>query len=53
MPDYYLGVDVGAESGRIMAGLWDGRHIRLQEIHRFSNGPVPLGNTLRWDLLQG
>ena len=47
----YLGVDVGAESGRVMAGLWDGRHIRLQEIHRFSNGPVPLGNTLRWDLL--
>lgn len=47
----YLGVDIGAESGRIMAGLWDGRKIRLEEIHRFSNGPVPIGDTLRWDLL--
>jgi rhamnulokinase len=47
----YLGVDVGAESGRIIAGLWDGRRIRLDEIHRFSNATVPVGETLRWDLL--
>ena len=47
----YLGVDVGAESGRIIAGIWDGKKVRLEEIHRFSNGAVPIGNTLRWDLL--
>ncbi len=47
----YLGVDIGAESGRVMAGLWDGRHIRLEETHRFGNGPVPIGGTQRWDLL--
>ncbi len=48
----YLAVDLGAESGRVMAGLWNGRKIRLEEIHRFPNGPVPLAGTLRWDVLR-
>src|SRR6267142_3380498 len=48
----YLGVDLGAESGRVMAGLWDGKRIRIEELHRFSNGPVERGGTLRWDVLR-
>jgi rhamnulokinase len=48
----YLGVDLGAESGRVMAGLWDGKRIRIEELHRFPNGPVELGGTLRWDVLR-
>jgi rhamnulokinase len=48
----YLGVDLGAESGRVMAGLWDGKRIRIEELHRFSNGPVELGGTLRWNVLR-
>src|ERR1035441_1171054 len=48
----YLAVDLGAESGRVMAGLWNGRKIRLEEIHRFPNGPVRLAGTLRWDVLR-
>ena len=24
----YLGLDLGAESGRVVAGLWDGRRMR-------------------------
>ena len=48
----YLGIDLGAESGRVMAGLWDGRQIRLEELHRFPNGPVPLAGTMRWDVLR-
>ena len=47
----YLAVDLGAESGRIMAGRFDGQHVSLHEIHRFSNGPVRLGGTLRWNLI--
>ncbi|MCX8510548.1 MAG: hypothetical protein ORN83_02225, partial [Chthoniobacteraceae bacterium] len=47
----HLAVDIGAESGRVMAGLWDGRRIRLQEIHRFANSAVAVGASLRWDLL--
>lgn len=48
----FLGVDLGAESGRVMAGLFDGRKIRIEQVHRFSNGAVSLGNTLRWDVLR-
>ena len=35
-----------------MAGIWDGRKIRLEEIHRFANGPVAVGDTIRWDVLR-
>jgi rhamnulokinase len=48
----YLAIDVGAESGRLIAGIWDGRKLRLEEIHRFANGPVVLGETIRWDVLR-
>jgi rhamnulokinase len=47
----YLAVDLGAESGRVVAGLFDGSKIQLQELHRFRNGPVSVGGTLRWDLV--
>jgi rhamnulokinase len=48
----YLAIDLGAESGRVMAGLFDGQHIRLEELHRFSNGPVNVADTIRWDVLR-
>ncbi len=47
----FLGVDLGAESGRLMAGLFDGQRMELNEIHRFANGPVAVSDTLRWDVL--
>src|ERR1051325_9280594 len=48
----YLAVDLGAESGRVIAGVWDGKRIRLEEIHRFLNEPVEISGTLRWDVLR-
>lgn len=48
----YLAVDLGAESGRVMAGIWNGKKLRLEEVHRFANGGVHLGDTLRWDVLR-
>lgn len=48
----YLGIDLGAESGRVVAGLFDGQRLRLEEIHRFSNGAVHVAETLRWDVLK-
>jgi rhamnulokinase len=48
----YLAVDLGAESGRVVAGVWNGRRLRLEEIHRFPNGPVLLGESIRWDVLR-
>lgn len=53
MPDQcYLAIDVGAESGRVVAGLFDGRQVRLEEVHRFPNGPVHVAGTMRWDVLR-
>ncbi len=48
----YLGVDLGAESGRVIAGVWNGRKLRLEEVHRFPNGPVHLADSIRWDVLR-
>ena len=47
----YLAVDLGAESGRVISGKFDGSQVTLNELHRFSNGPVKLAGTLRWDVL--
>jgi rhamnulokinase len=48
----YLAIDLGASSGRIVAGLWDGRVMALDELHRFPNGPVYLADSMRWDVLR-
>lgn len=45
----YLAIDLGAGSGRVMAGvLADGR-LALTEVHRFHNKPVTRHGTLYWD----
>lgn len=47
----YLALDLGAGSGRAIVGtIVDGR-ICLDEIHRFENKPVLLGDTLYWNFL--
>lgn len=33
----YLAVDLGAGSGRVLAGEFDGKHIELHELNRFEN----------------
>jgi rhamnulokinase len=48
----FLAVDLGAESGRVIAGLFDGQTVALDPLHRFPNGPVSIGGTLRWDVLR-
>ncbi|MCU0243053.1 MAG: rhamnulokinase [Vicinamibacteria bacterium] len=48
----YLAVDLGAESGRVVAGRWNGKTILPEEIHHFPNGPVQIADTLRWDVLR-
>ncbi len=47
----YVAIDLGASSGRHVAGRFDGRRLQLEEIHRFDNGPVIVGESLHWDLL--
>ena len=48
----YLAVDLGASSGRVLAGKYDGEKLHLEEVHRFGNGGVKVGPHLYWDLLR-
>jgi rhamnulokinase len=48
----YLAVDLGAESGRVVLGRFDGERVALEEIHRFPNTPVRLPDGLHWDVLR-
>ncbi|HTG45639.1 MAG TPA: rhamnulokinase family protein [Verrucomicrobiae bacterium] len=47
---HYLACDLGAESGRLMAGTLDRGKLSLQEIHRFENKPLREGASLRWNV---
>ena len=47
----YAAIDLGAESGRVVRGRFDGERIALDVVHRFANRPVRLPDGLRWDLL--
>lgn len=50
MNPYYLGIDIGASSGRhILAHLEEGRMV-LEEIHRFPNGMVEKDGENVWDV---
>ncbi len=46
----YLAADFGASSGRLVAGLYDGGRIQLEDVARFPNGGVRLAGRLHWDL---
>lgn len=50
MIDTFLAVDLGAESGRVMAVLLADGRASLAEIHRFPNQPVKLPSGLHWDI---
>ncbi|MCS7470651.1 rhamnulokinase [Stieleria sp. ICT_E10.1] len=52
MPDtpVHLAVDLGASSGRVIAGRIDGGKLQLEEVHRFANDPVTIQNSLQWNV---
>ncbi len=46
----FAAVDLGATSGRVVAGIVDGDAIGLETVHRFQNGVHEAVGHLRWDL---
>ena len=47
----YLAIDFGGGSGRVMAATIQNKKMKFEEIHRFQNRQVKLGNHLYWDFL--
>jgi len=47
-----VAVDLGAQSGRVALGSFDGALLSVDEIHRFPNIPVRVRGTLTWDVLR-
>jgi rhamnulokinase len=48
----YLAVDLGAGSGRVLAGEFDGKRIELHELNRFDNTPVQLPSGWHWNITE-
>ncbi len=48
----FAAVDLGAESGRTIAGRFNGEKLSLEIAHRFSNTPTRVGGTFYWDILR-
>ena len=46
----FAAVDIGASSGRVVAGWLAGDRLELEVVHRFPNGLQQLDGHLRWDL---
>ena len=45
----HIACDFGGGSGRVMAGWMEDGRVRLEEVHRFANRQVRLGDMLYWD----
>ena len=48
----YVAADLGAESGRVMVGRFDGDRLSLEQAHRFDSRPVRLPDGLHTDVLR-
>ncbi len=47
----FIAIDLGAASGRVLLGCWNGRRFKLSELHRFSNASVSVSGHVYWDVL--
>jgi len=48
----FAAVDLGAESGRISLGRFDGTRVEVTVLSRFANVPVRVNGSLHWDILR-
>lgn len=47
-----LAYDLGASNGRLTAQQFDGHRLSIEEIHRFTNEVLPVGDHFYWDYAQ-
>lgn len=47
---HFIAIDIGASSGRVILGRWDGTRFTLEEIHRFPNRMIERDGHLFWDV---
>ena len=52
MAKLFGAIDLGASSGRVMAGWVGDGQITLTQVHRFANGPVEHGDRLHWNFTE-
>jgi len=45
-------VDLGAQSGRVAVGWFDGSRLSIEVVHQFPNVPVRVRGALHWDILR-
>lgn len=50
MKNYSLAVDIGASSGRVIAGGLDKNRLELVEVHRFENKMIEKNDHFCWDI---
>jgi len=48
--NYYIAVDLGAESGRVMVGILEEEKLKMKEIHRFPTKQITENDTIHWDI---
>jgi len=50
MKKIFLAFDLGASSGRGILGSFENGKLSLEEVHRFTNGPIEVDGSLFWDI---
>ncbi|MCM1355102.1 MAG: rhamnulokinase [Staphylococcus sp.] len=48
--NYYIAVDLGATSGRVILASFDGTKVETEEIHRFKHPMLPISGHIFWNL---
>lgn len=49
---YYIGIDLGASSGRTVLGTLENGILDIKELNRFHNGAVNLNGSLHWNVVE-
>ena len=47
----YVAIDLGASNGRTILGRFDGKKLTIEELNRFENNYIQLGNACYWNVL--